>query len=447
MRQPISSYNLLRLLGIVCLAALSSGCAAITNPIANGVPARLLPPELLAESKDEFEQVPLDWLKVAKPEVYKLDTGDIIGVYIEGALGERDQLPPINFPQVADLPPSVGFPIPVGEEGNVPLPLVDKVHVAGLTVEEAQEAILRAYTGVDGGKSFLREEEARILVTLVRARQARILVIREDAPNQRQSLNDPSYRLFGSSPSLGQRLPGSGTILEVAEVEADVLTALARSGGLPGPNAENEIVIYRGTGMPDGIAPPNDWNPGAGVGEDVEIKRIPLRIRPGSERKLTEADVRLKSGDIIFVPPREIDVYYTGGLLPAREVPLPRDNDLRVVEAMLRVGGSVVNGGRFIGSFSGTASFTSGIESSSPSLLSVVRRAPNGSQVTIRVDLNRALRDPRENLLVMPGDVLILQETPAEAVSRYFSTVFNFGIFSEVFSRGSAAGQASLTLP
>jgi hypothetical protein len=47
----------------------------------------------------------------------------------------------------------------------------------------------------------------------------------------------------------------------------------------------------------------------------------------------------------------------------------------------------------------------------------------------------------------MPGDILILQETPAEAVSRYLTGVFNFNIFSEVFRRGSAAGNASVTLP
>ena len=170
-------------------------------------------------------------------------------------------------------------------------------------------------------------------------------------------------------------------------------------------------------------------------------------MKPGTKRPFSEEDVILKSGDIVFVPPRETDVYYTGGLLPAREVPLPRDVDLRVVEAILRVGGSVVNGGRFIGSFSGTASFTSGIESSNPSLVTVLRKTPQNGQVVIRVDLNRALRDPRENLLVKPGDVIVLQETPAEAVSRYLTTVFNFGIISEVFRSGSAAAQVNANLP
>ena len=65
---------------------------------------------------------------------------------IEGALGDRDQLPPINFPEIGNLAPSFGFPIPVGEGGTVLLPLVKKVKVAGLTLEEAQEEINKAYT-------------------------------------------------------------------------------------------------------------------------------------------------------------------------------------------------------------------------------------------------------------------------------------------------------------
>ena len=38
--------------------------------------------------------------------------------------------------------------------------------------------------------------------------------------------------------------------------------------------------------------------------------------------------------------------------------------------------------------------------------------------MTIRVDLNEAVRDPRQNILVQDGDVLILQETPDEAITQ-----------------------------
>jgi protein involved in polysaccharide export with SLBB domain len=442
-------FSIAALRGLILFLGMASlsGCAAITNPVANGVPAHLLPPELLAESQEDFEQVPLAWLRVTPPDEYRLDTGDIIGVYIEGALGERDQVPPINFPQVADLPPSIGFPIPVGEGGTVPLPLVKRVEVVGLTLEEAQEAITRAYT--EQGKVFLQPDQARVLVTLVRPRQARILVIREDAPSTRPSLNDPTYRLFGSAPSLGQQTQGTGAIIELPETEADVLSALARSGGLPGPTAASEVIIYRRGNGPAGYQLPDEWQADRPADEETEpsVVRLPLRVQRGAQRPFSEEHVRLRSGDIVFVPPRETDVYYTGGLLPAREVPLPRDNDIRVVEAMLRVGGSVVSGGTLVGGFNQTTSLVTGIDRSSPSLLTVLRRTPSGGQVNIRVDLNRALRDPRENLLVQPGDVLVLQETPAEAVSRYLTNVFSVGLFGRYLDRQDASGTATIQLP
>ncbi|MCA9189872.1 MAG: hypothetical protein KDA99_29815, partial [Planctomycetales bacterium] len=117
----------------VCALLLSTmgGCASVTNPVANGVPARLVPDELLAPSKNELKTIPLNWLAQPDADVYKLASGDILGVYIEGILGEPDQPPPINFPDVADMPPSVGYPFPIGKDGTVPLPLVDPIKVEG----------------------------------------------------------------------------------------------------------------------------------------------------------------------------------------------------------------------------------------------------------------------------------------------------------------------------
>ncbi len=434
---------------LALLAVSLAGCSAITNPVANGVPARLLPDDLLAESKEGLVPIPLDWLRVEPPEEYLLGVGDIVGVYIEGALGDRDSLPPINFPQVANLPPSIGFPIPIGENGTIPLPFVNRVKLIGLTLEEAQTAIRDAYTSND--KQILKPDEARVLLTLVRPRQARILIIREDAPSARPSLNDPTYRLFGSAPSLdAARRQGTGYVLELPETEADVLSALAKSGGLPGPTALNEVIIYRGYDDVAGFEAPIEWSENGLKNEQSDARktiRIPTRVPPDLPRPFTQADVHLKSGDIVFVPSRDTDVYYTGGLMPPREVPLPRDNDIRIIEAILRVGGPINNGGLLIGNFGGSTSLRRGLGNPSPSLLTVLRKTPGGGQVPIRVNLNRAMRDPRENILIMPGDMLLLQETPAEAIARYTSEIFSLGFVGEMFNRGSGSGTATLVLP
>src|SRR5262245_42599343 len=92
--------------GAVALA----GCAAVTNPVANGIPVRLLPEELKAETREGFEQIPLTLLRQQPPEAYLLDVGDTLGIFIEGVIGSTDTPPPVNIPDTAELPPSIGYP-------------------------------------------------------------------------------------------------------------------------------------------------------------------------------------------------------------------------------------------------------------------------------------------------------------------------------------------------
>ena len=88
-----------------------------------------------------------------------------------------------------------------------------------------------------------------------------------------------------------------------------------------------------------------------------------------------------------------------------------------------------------------------GIGNPSPALLSVLRKSPNGGQVTIRVDLDEAVRDPRQNILVAAGDILILQEMPDQAMSRYVTQVFQLNFFGRFINRNDAQGSVSAVAP
>lgn len=47
----------------------------------------------------------------------------------------------------------------------------------------------------------------------------------------------------------------------------------------------------------------------------------------------------------------------------------------------------------------------------------VLRKLPNGTRMPIKVDLYKAVRRPEsENIIIQPGDMLILQYTKVEAV-------------------------------
>ncbi len=130
------------------------------------------------------------------------------------------------------------------------------------------------------------------------------------------------------------------------------------------------------------------------------------------------------------------EVFYAAGVAGSRQFSLPRDYDLDVLQALTLVGAPIANGGFTQNAFVGQAVNT-GLGSPSPALLTVLRPLGNGRQVPIRVDLNLALKDPRERIRVMPGDVLVMQERPGDAVARYLSQTIRFNTTVNTFSGGS----------
>jgi hypothetical protein len=167
--------------------------------------------------------------------------------------------------------------------------------------------------------------------------------------------------------------------------------------------------------------------------------RIPLRMYPGQPPQFKLEDILLHDGDIVFVEARHADVFYVGGLLPSGEYPLPRDYDLDVVEAVVQVGGPLLNGGLNSDNFSG-AIVGVGLGNPSPRLLTVVRRMPDGGLMPILIDLNQATRVPSLRILVQPGDLLVLQESPGQAITRYLCDVFRFEFAREVIKNSRTLG-------
>ncbi len=421
------------------LLSVLAGCAAVTNPVANGIPVTLLPPELLVEPKNHFAPIPLAALRRPPPKHYRLGSGDVLGVYIGGVLGERDRPPPVHEPGRAGLTPAVGYPIPIRDDGTVALPLVEPINVAGKTIAEAEAAIIEAYTVQ---QKVINPAQTRVMVTLMEPRETRVLVIREDAADTSTTtaLRAPLRGVLGelATPRLGVA-SGEGFVVDLPAYENDVLTALTKTGGMPGEMAATEVIIHRGWFSGAYFASPFD------VPRDAVV-RIPITVRPGEPLPFDRDDVILQPGDILMVPGRSDDVYYTAGLLPTGEFPLPRDRDLGVVEAIARVGGPIINGG-FGGSNLSGSIVNSGIGNPSPSLVTVLRNTPQGMRVPIRINLERALRDRREDLLLQAGDVVLLQETPSEALARYMSNVFGYSIISRVIERGSTVGAVSANGP
>ena len=417
------------------------GAQALTNPVADGIPVLSLPPEVLGEPRAGKKTIPLSCLGQEPPSVYRLAPGDVLGVWIEGVLGEEKAPLPVQgatqtfIREQRRLPPGIGYPVRVDEDGTITVPQLDPIAVCGLSVTEVRDVLRSQLVS----KGILKEGNKRIIVDLLSPREYRIVVMRQEATASTISTEG----LFATTKR------GTGHEVFLPAYENDVLHALAQTGGLPGLDSADEVIIHRvckhcgplaAPGHP-GAAPVGPMPPGP------EVIDIPLRWRPGHPLPFHPQDIVLQTGDVVYLKPRETDVYFTTGLLPAGEHILPRDTDLDVIQAILRSRGPMVNGGQNASNLNGTL-ILPGIANPSPRLLTVVRKLPDGCTIPIRIDLHCALRDARQRINVLPGDVLVLQDVPEDALARYlYQSFFNFEIYWEVIRSPFAKGISNVGIP
>jgi protein involved in polysaccharide export with SLBB domain len=435
---------------ILALVAGSSGCAALTNPAAEGIPVRLVPPELLAHSKAGQCTLPLHLLQQPPSGEYRVAPGDVLGIFIDGFLGETTQPIPSNVGggilparENRRTTPSIGYPVQIQEDGRIDLPTVGPLLVQGMTLHQVRTAIFDHY--VRAGRIQKAEEATkRVIVTLAQPRQYSVVVVRQEAAG---------FAIGPNNEFISSSKRGTGFEIDLPAYENDVLHALARTGGLAGLDAYNEVLIFRGA-FREG--------PGRAAllhaiqGDPTLLKslvphgtvtRIPLRLPPGHVPNLHPEDIVLNTGDVVFLEARDEEVFYTAGLLPPAKHILPRDQDLDVLSAVAAVRGPLINGAVNQSNLNGTV-IVPGPGQPSPSLLTVIRRTPNGGQIPILVDLDVAVQHPEERILVKGGDMLILQEKPEQALARYFyQTFLNFNVAWQVVRSRYATGILDVSAP
>lgn len=225
------------------LALVSCGCGAM-HPV-RGIPVQAVSDEFKAPPKTCLRPIDLSLLRQTPPREHLVDTGDVLGIYIEGILASKDEVPPVHIsPCDREVAPSVGYPIPVRDDGTINLPLADPVSVRGLTFRQVEQKLRWVYTKQ---RPLLKTGQERILVGLQRPRAFRILVLRQEAGN------GPSYQNLGANlaTTTGHaEKRGVGRAISLPAYRNDVLNALAETGGLPGLDAENAVYIMRGGAGP-----------------------------------------------------------------------------------------------------------------------------------------------------------------------------------------------------
>lgn len=383
------------------------------------VPVKRVPRSLMGRPREEMIQISMARLRQVPPKVYQLGPNDTLGIYIENVLGVPDEAPPVNFPEDGSKPPSIGFPMPIREDGTLALPLIPPLEIAGLTLEQATDEIRAAYTITN---QILPEGKDRIIVTLLRPRKERILVIREEATQGQGGQNTT-----GPGASVGLTKRGTGKTVDLPAYENDLLHALSETGGLPGLDAENEVLIVRG-GFQDArqrelliaqmAACRNPCDCPAQIPADPNIVRIPIRYFPEQPPSFVTDDIILKSGDIVLVQSRDREQFYVGGAVQGGAHPIPRDYDIDVLQAVAIAGGTFGSGGTGLA----RAGIQGGATTSMPippSRAIIIRKTCNGQTVAIKVDLQKAITDSTQRILIQPEDMILVQYTCPEQIANF----------------------------
>jgi protein involved in polysaccharide export with SLBB domain len=408
-----------RTLCVVALLAMTSltGCSSLS---VTGVPVSRVPRQLLnSERKDDFEDISMLRLRQDSPEYYALGPGDVLGFYAQNLFETKNELPPVHYSENSALPPAVGVPVPVREDGTISLPYLEPFNVEGMSLVAATGLIRRAYTEqTEEGEDPILKADSQVSLSMIHRRTVRVLVIREES---------------GAVADVTKR--GTGTIVDLPAYENDVLHALSQTGGLPGLDAKNEVLIYRGM-FADGVNYDQILNNAcldqcncedecfcdeSPMPDPPNVTRIALRYHPTRPPTFTHENILLNDNDIVIIRSRDKETFFTAGLLGGGEHLLPRDKDLDIIGAIAMAGGPLGNNGTGVGSIGlggGRGGGGVGNQACQPSEVILIRELPCGNQISMKIDLNKALTSRSERILIQPNDVVMLRYTLGEEVGN-----------------------------
>ena len=257
----VDKLKMLVVLAVLGVAGLGAG-VALSRPAPADSPNKPDPGPVAKNDSPKPDPtaerpLPLAMLRQKPPDIYRVDAGDVLGLFIEGILGERGQIPPVinlSGSGPGSAPPAIGFPVVVEEGGTLSLPLITPLTVRGKTLNEIRDELTKVYTD-----NRLVAPGVRVIVSLAKPRTYRVTVVRSE-----------------------RFLDANGTVtLDLPAYENDILTAVAKAGGLTHVPQDAVIVIHRGSDA-----------------ASKEI-RIPSRIRPDQPLPFKPEDVILRNGDVL----------------------------------------------------------------------------------------------------------------------------------------------------
>ena len=351
---------------------IACGCAGSSRVYRHGN----LPPELIAPVARDLDAINLAQFASTAVRSDLIDRGDLLEVTV---MTDYDKEPP---------QPAM---VRVDESGQVGIPPIGNVVVAGLSPENAQAAIIRA--GI-GREVFYAP---RVTVRVEEKQVNRVTVI---GP----VLEPGNYEIPRASCTLVSAIMEAGGLTE----EAGAVVRIRRpaqlgnlSAGFPG-----DAVRAANAG---GVELASYEAAGANGPRTIEVDLIDAT--EGHE------GYYLNDGDIVEVGKRPLRLIRVTGLVntPA-EYEIPPGKDLHVLDAISMAGGRTLQ---------------------IADRVTVIRRMEGQAEpARIPVSIYEAKRNGKANIRLAANDLVMVEETPATMVFTTLKTFFRFSIGGSLASFG-----------
>jgi polysaccharide export outer membrane protein len=265
-------------------------------------------------------------------------------------LGAEDELQ-ISGPEPDEVPTKI---VRVDGEGDIQVPLVGRIHVAGLTVQQAEQEVNKKLA------VYVKKPQAALDVKELRSQPASVL----------GAVNQPGVH----------QVEGRKTLLEM----------ISLAGGVR-PDAGYSIRITRQV----------EWGciplPGATMDASGQFSVAQVKLQDIMEAKVPEENIQIFPHDVISVPKAEL-IYVTGDVKKSGGFILGEKQNMSVLQAISMAEGL------------GTAPDTKHAK--------ILRMVPGADQRTeIPVDLKTILQGKGQDVPLQGNDILFVPDSTGRKIA------------------------------
>ncbi|MCH2114792.1 MAG: SLBB domain-containing protein [Pirellulales bacterium] len=294
----------------------------------------------------------------------------------------------------------------VSDEGNVDIPVIGTVPVAGIEAFDASKNI--AQLGVERGMYL----NPHVTVAIKEKSVNRVTVLGAVKEPGVHKLPRGGCDLMSALAASGGLTEDADTIIEIVRQPSDVLSAQQsqdQSSTTTTPDKRaSEIQLAAYQGLPD--APPSQQLP--------QRPAPPLiRIDLSRGQFIGNDDYRLNDRDVVRVVRREQKMVYVSGLVARPgQVELPYERDIHLLDAIALSGG---------------------LRSPVADKVIIIRRVENHPEpITIQASYKKAKKKGLANIRLAAGDTITVEQTAETVVVDVFTRLIRFSV--------GVAGRANL---